>query len=173
MRLAGSAGEIIRTVEGRHLKAKVTVFTPGDTVRVTLRVPESGKERLQVFEGVVTARRGHSASESFTVRKISFGIGVERTFPVHSPFVTAIEVVKTGRVRRSKLYFLRDKSGKAARLKQGFVEAAAAPEDGAVPEAALPGAEAPAEAKPSVEAKAEKKAEAKPAKKEKKAEPKK
>jgi len=176
MRLAGSAGNLLKMVEDRHLKAKVTDFTPGDTVRVTLRVPEAGKERLQVFEGVVTARRGHSASESFTVRKISFGIGVERTFPVHSPFVTIIEVVKMGRTRRSKLYFLRDKSGKAARLKQQFSEAVAAPEGAAEGVAAPADAAAPDakdEAKPEAKAEAKPAAEAKQAKKEKKAEPKK
>ena len=173
MRMAGSVGDILRAVEGRHLKAKLTVFTPGDTVRVTLRVPEAGKERLQVFEGVVTARRGHGASESFTVRKISFGIGVERTFPVHSPFVTGVEVVKMGRVRRSKLYFLRERSGKSARLKQEFAMETPAAAEGAasqgeaVAEAAATAdkAEAKPETKPA--------AEAKPAKKEKKAEPKK
>jgi large subunit ribosomal protein L19 len=167
--------EILRGVEGRHLKAKLTPFTPGDTIRVTLRVPEAGKERLQVYEGVVTARRGHGAAESFTVRKISFGVGVERTFPVHSPFVTTIEVVKMGRTRRSKLYFLRDKTGKAAKLKQEYAAAVAVD---AVPTAADGTTEAtpeaaPAEAAPKEEKKAEAKAEARPAKKEKKAEPKK
>ncbi len=121
MRLATSAGELLRAVESKHLKGKIPRFTPGDTVRVTLRVLEGDKERLQIFEGVVIARTAGGSREMLTVRKISFGVGVERMFPIHSPFISRIEVVRGGKARRAKLYYLRGKSGKAARLKQQFV----------------------------------------------------
>ena len=122
MRLAVSAGELMKavemkTVEGNRKQA-VPDFQPGDTIRLQLRVPEGDKERQQMFEGVVIGRRGGGSREMVVVRRISFGVGVERIFPLHSPFVTRIEVIRHGRVRRSKLYFLRDKTGKGAKLKQ-------------------------------------------------------
>ena len=128
MRLTVSASALLRSVEAAQLKTKIPVFLPGDTVRVTFRVLEGEKERQQVFEGVVISRRGGGTREMVTVRKISFGIGVERTFPLHSPFVAKIERVRRGKTKRAKLYFLRDKVGKAARLKGQVDETAKAPE---------------------------------------------
>jgi len=93
-------------------------FRPGDTIRISVRVREGDKERLQAFEGVCIGRRGAGISETFTVRKVSGGIGVERVFPLHSPTVVRVEVVRTGRVRRAKLYYLRKLSGKAARIRE-------------------------------------------------------
>ena len=93
-------------------------FEPGDTVKVHTKVVEGDSERIQIFDGVVIARRGSGVSETFTVRKISYGVGVERVFPVHSPRIDKIEVVKSGKVRRAKLYYLRDRQGKAARLQE-------------------------------------------------------
>ena len=101
-----------------NLKTNVPVFKAGDTVRVKVKVVEGDNERLQAFDGVVIARRGSGISETFTVRKISFGVGVERIFPVHSPRVDSIEVLKVGKVRRSKLNYLTKLSGKAARLQE-------------------------------------------------------
>ena len=96
----------------------VAPFRPGDTVRVNVRVKEGDKERVQAFEGVCIARRGAGVSETFTVRKISNGVGVERIFPLHSPTVASLDVIRRGRVRRAKLYYLRALSGKAARIKE-------------------------------------------------------
>jgi large subunit ribosomal protein L19 len=112
--------EIIRSIEAVHLKADIPHFGPGDTVRVHVRVREGEKERIQVFQGVVIARKHgqNSARSTFRVRKISSGIGVERVFPLHSPMIAKIEVVRFGRVRRAKLYYLRGRSGKAARIKE-------------------------------------------------------
>ena len=93
-------------------------FRPGDTIRVHLKVVEGDSERIQVFEGTVLRRRGVGASESFTVRKMSFGVGVERTFPLHSPRVDKVKVVRSGKVRRAKLYYLRNLTGKAARIEE-------------------------------------------------------
>jgi large subunit ribosomal protein L19 len=93
-------------------------FRPGDTVRVNVRVREGDKERVQAFEGVVLRRKGAGTDETFTVRKVSNGVGVERIFPIHSPVVSDIEVVREGRVRRAKLYYLRNLSGKAARIRE-------------------------------------------------------
>jgi len=107
-----------RAVENEGLKTNIPVFTPGDTVRVMVRVREGEKERLQAFEGVCIARRGGGINESFTVRKISAGVGVERIFPLHSPSIAEIEVMRKGRVRRAKLYFLRHLAGKAARIRE-------------------------------------------------------
>jgi large subunit ribosomal protein L19 len=109
-RLAAAAREGLRT--------DVPAFEPGDTVRVMVRVTEGEKERLQAFEGVVIARRGGGVSENFTVRKVSAGVGVERIFPLHSPMIASIELVRRGRVRRAKLYYLRRLSGKAARIRE-------------------------------------------------------
>ena len=108
---------IIQKIEERQLRDDVPDFRPGDTVRVHVRIREGEKERIQVFEGVVLGRSGGSLRETFTVRKMSSGISVERIFPVHSPSVDRIEVMKFGRVRRAKLYYLRERQGKAARIK--------------------------------------------------------
>lgn len=110
--------EIINLVEEPYLRKDLTQFNVGDTVRVHLKVKEGDKERVQVFEGVVIAKRGSGTRATFTVRKISFGIGVERIFPVNSPSIVKIEVVKSAKVRRAKLYYLRKLKGKAARLKE-------------------------------------------------------
>lgn len=107
-----------RAVEQAGLKTTIPAFDPGDTVRVMVRVREGDKERLQAFEGVCIARRGGGINESFTVRKISAGVGVERIFPLHSPSIAEIEVMRKGRVRRAKLYFLRRLAGKAARIRE-------------------------------------------------------
>ena len=100
------------------LRTDIPAFDPGDTVRVMVRVREGDKERLQAFEGLVIARRGGGVGETFTVRKVSAGIGVERVFPLHSPTIASIDVVRRGRVRRAKLYYLRALSGKAARIRE-------------------------------------------------------
>ncbi|MBA2627408.1 MAG: 50S ribosomal protein L19 [Gemmatimonadales bacterium] len=100
------------------LRTDMPAFEPGDTVRVMVRVKEGEKERLQAFEGVCIAKRGGGISENFTVRKISAGVGVERIFPMHSPMIGSLDVVRRGRVRRAKLYYLRALSGKAARIKE-------------------------------------------------------
>jgi large subunit ribosomal protein L19 len=105
------------------LREKTPAFRPGDTVRVNVRVKEGEKERLQAFEGVCIARKGGGVSETFTVRKISNGVGVERIFPLHSPMVADIIVVRRGAVRRAKLYYLRDVTGKAGRIKERKVRA--------------------------------------------------
>ena len=109
---------LIEEITARQLKQDVPSFSSGDTVAVSVRIIENKKERIQVFEGVVMQRRGHGVGETFTVRKISSGIGVERTFCVNSPAIAKIEVVRKGSVRRSKLYYLRDKVGKAAKVKE-------------------------------------------------------
>ena len=100
------------------LRSDIPAFRPGDTVRVNVRVKEGDKERTQAFEGVVLGRKGSGVSETFTVRKISNGVGVERIFPVHSPMIGDLKVVRRGRVRRAKLYYLRDLTGKATRIKE-------------------------------------------------------
>ena len=105
-------------VERPFLKEDLPQFRAGDTVKVHVRVVEGERERVQVFEGIVIRRRGSQLSETFTVRKISFGVGVERTFPVHSPMLAKIEVMTHGDVRRSKLYYLRDRVGKKAKVKE-------------------------------------------------------
>jgi large subunit ribosomal protein L19 len=110
--------DAIRLVEAGQLKKDRQGFDPGDTVRVHVKVIEGEKERLQVFEGVLIRKRGEGARASFTVRRISYGVGVERTFPLHSPRIERIEVIRHSRVRRSKLYYLRGLAGKAARLKE-------------------------------------------------------
>lgn len=105
-------------VEASHLRDDVPDFRPGDTVKVHVRVVEGSRSRIQVFEGVVIARKGGGLRETFTVRKVSFGVGVERTFPLHSPVIEMIEVERRGKVRRAKLYYLRDRVGKKARIKE-------------------------------------------------------
>jgi large subunit ribosomal protein L19 len=110
--------DAIRLVEASLLKKDRHGFGPGDTVRVHVKVVEGEKERTQVFEGLVIRKRGEGARASFTVRRISYGVGVERTFPLHSPRLERVDVVRRSRVRRSKLYYLRGLAGKAARLKE-------------------------------------------------------
>ena len=105
-------------VERPHLRDDVPEFRAGDTVKVHVRVVEGERERIQVFEGIVIRRRGSQLSATFTVRKISFGVGVERTFPVHSPMISKIEVMTRGDVRRAKLYYLRSRVGKKAKVKE-------------------------------------------------------
>ena len=105
-------------IEAAQLRDDIPDFGPGDTVRVHVRVLEGGRERTQAFEGIVIGRRGGGIRETFTVRKISFGVGVERIFPLHAPIIDHIEVVRRGDVRRAKLYFLRDRVGKSARIKE-------------------------------------------------------
>jgi large subunit ribosomal protein L19 len=121
---------ILRKIQRENLKANLPDFRPGDTVRVHAKIKEGDKERIQVFEGVVLRRRGQGSEASFTVRKMSYGVGVERVFPVHSPLIDKIEIASRGKVRRAKLYYLRDLSGKKARLEgeEGFQAAGAGPE---------------------------------------------
>ncbi len=108
----------VDVIEKSRLRDDIPEFRPGDTVKVHVRVSEAGRERIQVFQGVVIRRRGGGLRESFTARKVSFGVGVERTFPLHSPSVARIEVVRRGDVRRAKLYYLRERRGKRARIKE-------------------------------------------------------
>jgi len=105
-------------VESEYLRDDIPDFQPGDTVKVHVRVVEGNRERVQIFQGTVISRKGGGTRETFTVRKVSFGIGVERTFPLHSPIISKIEVVSRGKVRRAKLYYLRERVGKAARIKE-------------------------------------------------------
>ncbi|MEX0833286.1 MAG: 50S ribosomal protein L19 [Actinomycetota bacterium] len=105
-------------VEKAFLRDDLPEFRPGDQVKVHVRVVEAGRERVQVFEGVVIRRQGGGLRETFTVRKVSFGVGVERTFPVHSPTIAKIEIVQKGKVRRAKLYYLRERRGKSARIRE-------------------------------------------------------
>ncbi len=105
-------------VDRANLRDDLPDFSPGDTVKVHVRVVEGNRERVQVFQGVVIARKGSGARETFTVRKVSFGVGVERTFPVHSPVLAKIEIAVRGHVRRAKLYYLRDRIGKAAKVRE-------------------------------------------------------
>ncbi len=110
--------DVIKEIEAAHLRDDHPSFAPGDTVRVHLRVVEGNKERIQVFEGVVIGRRGSRSNATFRVRKVSYGVGVERVFPLHAPSIERIEVVRRGKVRRAKLYYLRNLRGKAARIKE-------------------------------------------------------
>ena len=110
--------DVIRAIEQRQLKTDVPDFKVGDHVKVHYRITEGNRERIQIFEGDVIGRQGASSRETFTVRKVSFSVGVERTFPVHSPKIDKIEVVRHGDVRRAKLYYLRKKIGKAAKIRE-------------------------------------------------------
>jgi large subunit ribosomal protein L19 len=110
--------DLLRELEKELLRSDLPDFAPGDTLRVAYRVKEGDKERIQAFEGVCLSRRGGGMGETFTVRKIAAGVGVERVFPLHSPFIRGIEVVRRGRVRRAKLYYLRGLRGKAARIQE-------------------------------------------------------
>ena len=157
-------------IEKTQVRSDLPAFAPGDTVRVRVRVSEGAKERIQAFEGICIARKGGSLNETFTVRKISGGVGVERIFPVHSPSIDGIEVVRRGHVRRAKLYYLRARRGKSARVRErrwweggglspkAEAEAAAAAQMAAVEAAAEAAAEA--EAAAAVEAAAAAEAEA-------------
>lgn len=109
---------IIEQINQENLKSELPAFDVGDTVKVSVKVVEGTRERIQAYEGVVIAKRGGGISETFTVRRISFGVGVERTFPLHSPKIAGIQVVKKGKVRRAKLYYLRNLTGKAAKIKE-------------------------------------------------------
>lgn len=110
--------DIIKAIEAEQLKQNLPDFNVGDTVRVHYKVKEGNRERIQVFEGTVLKRQGGGVRETFTVRRVSYGVGVERTFPVHSPRIEKIEVTRKGKVRRAKLYYLREREGKAARVKE-------------------------------------------------------
>lgn len=109
---------IIETLEKEQLRSDIPEFAPGDTVRVHAKIVEGSRERIQMFEGVVIGRQGTGVRETFTVRRISYGIGVERMFPVHSPRIEKIDVLRKGIVRRAKLYYLRNLTGKAARIQE-------------------------------------------------------
>ena len=110
--------DVIRRVEAPFLKGQLPEFSPGDTVKVHVKVHEGDKERVQAFEGVVIRKRGDGLRATFTVRKVTYGVGVERTFPTHSPMVQKIERTRRGRVRRAKLFYLRKLKGKAARIRE-------------------------------------------------------
>ncbi|MDR7236263.1 large subunit ribosomal protein L19 [Neobacillus drentensis] len=110
--------KLIEDITREQLRTDLPSFRPGDTVRVHVKVVEGTRERIQLFEGVVIKRRGGGISETFTVRKISYGVGVERTFPVHTPKIAKLEVLRRGKVRRAKLYYLRNLRGKKARIKE-------------------------------------------------------
>ena len=112
--------DALKTIAAASMKEeeKLPKFEIGDTVKVSVNIREGERERIQMFEGTVIARRGSGVAETFTVRRVSYGVGVERVFPVHSPNVVAVQVVRKGRVRRSKLYYLRDRVGKAAKVKE-------------------------------------------------------
>lgn len=110
--------ELLKSIEAPGLKSEVPAFRPGDRVRVHVRVREGEKERIQIFEGDVIARRMGGVRSTFTVRKVSDGVGVERIFPLHSPTVDKIDVIRKGRVRRAKLFYMRERTGKAARIKE-------------------------------------------------------
>jgi len=110
--------KLIEDITKEQLRSDLPAFRPGDTVRVHVKVIEGTRERIQLFEGVVIKRRGGGISETFTVRKVSYGVGVERTFPVHTPKIAKLEVIRRGKVRRAKLYYLRKLRGKKARIKE-------------------------------------------------------
>ena len=110
--------EIIRSIESAQLKSDIPAFNVGDTVRVHVKVKEGSRERIQIFEGTVIAKKHGGIEETFTVRRISYGIGVEKVFPVHAPSIEKVEVVRHGKVRRAKLYYLRERFGKAAKVKE-------------------------------------------------------
>ena len=110
--------QLVETITKSQIRTDLPKFVTGDTIKVSVRIVENGKQRIQVFQGVVIARRGSGVGETFIVRKMSSGVGSERTSPVNSPVISSIEVVKHGKVRRKKIYFLRSRSGKSARLKE-------------------------------------------------------
>jgi len=110
--------DLLRSVEMEQFKSEIPAFSVGDRLRVNIKIVEGDKSRVQAFEGVVIAKKHGSLSETFTVRRVTYGEGVERTFPIHSPIIDSIEVLSRGKVRRAKLYYLRSKSGKASRIKE-------------------------------------------------------
>jgi len=110
--------QLIQSITKEYMKQDIPEFRPGDNVKVHVKIKEGNRERIQVFEGLVIKRRGSGISETFTVRKVSYGVGVERTFPVHSPNIAQIEVVRRGKVRRAKLHYIRKLSTKASRIKE-------------------------------------------------------
>jgi large subunit ribosomal protein L19 len=110
--------DLIKALTNEQLKSEVPEINIGDTVRVHNRIKEGNKERIQMFEGTVIAKKGGGISETFTVRRVSYGIGVEKTFPIHSPNVEKVDVIRSGKVRRAKLYYLRDRAGKSAKVKE-------------------------------------------------------
>lgn len=110
--------DLIKSFENEQLKSELTPFNVGDTLKVHVKIKEGNRERIQVFEGIVIKKQGESNRETFTVRKISYGVGVERTFPVHSPKIEKIEVTRRGKVRRAKLFYLRERTGKATKVKE-------------------------------------------------------
>ncbi len=117
--------DLLRAVDNSQIRTDLPRFRPGDTVRVHVKIKEGDKYRIQVFEGVVIVQKNNGISSTFTVRKVSFGYGIERIFPLHSPIIEKLEVVKSGKVRRARLYYLRGRRGKAARLKEvGRIERA-------------------------------------------------
>jgi large subunit ribosomal protein L19 len=119
--------DLLRAVDNSQIRTDLPRFRPGDTVRVHVKIKEGDKYRIQVFEGVVIAQKNNRISSTFTVRKVSFGYGIERIFPCHSPIIEKLEVMKSGKVRRARLYYLRGRRGKAARLKEaGRIERAPA-----------------------------------------------
>jgi large subunit ribosomal protein L19 len=110
--------KIVDEITARQIRSDIPAFSSGDTIKVYVRIIENKKERIQLYEGVVIQRRGHGVSETFTVRKISSGVGVERTFPINSPSINRIELVKKGKVRRARIHYMRNLAGKAARIKE-------------------------------------------------------
>jgi large subunit ribosomal protein L19 len=110
--------DIIKSIEAAQLKKDMPDMRPGDTVKVYVKVKEGNRERLQIFEGVIIRRRGSGMSETFTVRRVSYGVGIERTFPANSPRIDKIEIIRRGKVRRARLYYLRDLVGKSARIRE-------------------------------------------------------
>ena len=120
---------IIEAIEAEQQRKDIPAFRVGDTVKVWVKVIEGSRERLQAFEGTVIARRNGSSRETFTVRRVSYGVGVERTFPIHSPKIDRIEITRRGRVRRAKLYYLRDRVGKAAKVKDCLLYTSPSPRD--------------------------------------------
>ena len=110
--------DALKIIAGDSMKETTPVFAIGDTVRVDVKIREGDRERIQAFEGTVIAKRGSGVAETFTVRRVAYGVGVERVFPLHSPNVAAVKVIRTGKVRRSKLYYLRDRVGKASKVKE-------------------------------------------------------
>ena len=110
--------DALKLINGSSMKENVPAFCIGDTVRVDVKIREGDRERIQAFEGTVIAKRGSGVAETFTVRRVSYGVGVERVFPLHSPNVADVKVIRNGKVRRSKLYYLRDRVGKSAKVKE-------------------------------------------------------
>ena len=110
--------DALKIISADSVKQEIPAFEVGDTVRIGVNIREGDKERVQMFEGTVIARKGSGISETFTVRRVSYGVGIERVFPIHSPNVKEVKVIRRGKVRRAKLYYLRDRMGKAARIKE-------------------------------------------------------